>query len=122
MKVSHVTFSTHDDSMLTFGPTAEAGVPSSQLVLGPPGAGPTDPDEGFGPVAGKFWPLALCVDWRVPARAVFTPLSGIADNNAKLAKIKIVPALMRAVIKEEEFFFIKKMECPECNSDVCGQI
>jgi hypothetical protein len=108
--------------MFTFGPTAEAGVPSCQLVLGPPGAGPTDPDEGLGPVDGKFWPLALCGDWRVPDRAVFAPLSGIADNNAKLAKIKIAPAVARPVSKEEEFFFIKKMECPERNSDVCGQI
>jgi hypothetical protein len=106
--------------MFTFGPTGEAGAPSCQLALGPPGAGPTDPDEGFGPVDGKVWPLALCGDWRVPARAVFTPLSGIADNNAMLAKIKIVPALVRAVIKEEEFFFIKRS--PKCKSDVYGQI
>jgi hypothetical protein len=53
---------------------------------------------------------------------VFTPLSGIADNNAMLAKIKIVPALVRAVIKEEEFFFIKRIKGPKCKSDVYGQI
>lgn len=92
--------------MLTFGPTAEAGVPSCQLALGPPGAGPTDPDEGV----GKFGALARCAGWRVPSRAVFAPLSGIAVNNATLAKIKTVPALVRAVIKEKESFFIKTIE------------
>jgi hypothetical protein len=38
----------------------------------------------------------------VPARAEFTPLSGIADNNAKLAKIKTVAALARPAIAKEE--------------------
>jgi hypothetical protein len=97
--------------VFTLGP-GFGGIPCCQDELGPAGAGPTDPVDGFGPVDGKLWPLALWADLRVPARAEFTPVSGIADNNAKLAKIKIVPALMRAVIKEEEFFFIKRMKVP----------
>lgn len=65
-------------------------MPCVQDELVPPGAGPTEPEEGFGPVDGT------------EAR----PVSEIAKSRAKLLMTTRMLRAARADIEKEDFLFI----------------
>jgi hypothetical protein len=65
-------------------------MPCVQDELAPPGAGPTEPEEGFGPVDGT------------EAR----PVSEIAKSRAKPLMMTRMLRAARADVKLEDFLFI----------------
>src|SRR5580704_7786517 len=101
VKVSQVIFSTQFDSEFTFGP-GFGGMPWVQEELGPPGAGPTEPEPGLGPVDGKVAArLEKCSPLRGPA-----PESDTAKSRAKPLMMKKMLRTARADLGLEDFLFI----------------
>jgi hypothetical protein len=78
-------------------------MPCVQDELGPAGAGPTEPDEGLGPVDGT---VAAGPRPRFGLLCGPAPISDVAKSRAKLVMANGVPKAARAVFGFEDFLFI----------------
>jgi len=79
--------------MLTLGP-GFGGMPWVQEELGPPGAGPTEPEDGLGPVEGTE---AAGPRPRLGLLCAPAPISVVAQSRAKPLTAKRMPTVTRAV-------------------------
>jgi hypothetical protein len=112
VKVSQVTFSTQFDSELTLGPGL-GGMPWVQEELGPPGAGPTEPEDGLGPVDGSE--EGAGPREKIGLLCVPAPTSDVAQSRAKLLMTKSIAIAARAVVELEDFLFIFSSNLQKAN-------